>query len=64
MNMDEKRLQMIFTFVQILVAEVCVFIFAVVVILAMAGFLAGKTWYNRFNEVCYYLFVDRRNAST
>lgn len=26
MNMDEKRLQMIFTFVQILVAEVCAFI--------------------------------------
>nr|WP_300842220.1 hypothetical protein [uncultured Acetatifactor sp.] len=40
MNMDEKRLQMIFTFVQILVAEVCVFIFAVVVILAMAGFFS------------------------
>ncbi len=38
MNIDKERLQMIFTFVQILVAEVCVFIFAVVVILAMAGF--------------------------
>lgn len=35
---DKERLQMIFTLVQILVAEVCVFIFAVVVILAMAGF--------------------------
>lgn len=40
MNMDEKRLQMIFTFVQILVAEVFAFIFAVVVILAMAGFFS------------------------
>lgn len=38
--MDKERLQMIFTFVQILVAEVCVFIFAVVVILAMAGFFS------------------------
>lgn len=38
--MDEKRLQMVFTFVQILVAEVCVFIFAVVVILEMAGFFS------------------------
>lgn len=38
--MADKRLQMIFTFVQILVAEVCVFIFAVVVILAMAGFFS------------------------
>lgn len=37
---DKERLQMIFTFVQILVAEVCVFIFAVVVILAMAGFFS------------------------
>lgn len=40
MNMDKERLQMIFTFVQILVAEVCVFIFAVVVILAMVGFFS------------------------
>lgn len=38
--MDKERLQMIITFVQILVAEVCVFIFAVVVILAMAGFFS------------------------
>ncbi|MCI8801540.1 MAG: hypothetical protein HFH88_17295 [Lachnospiraceae bacterium] len=38
--MDKDRLQMVFTFVQILVAEVCVFIFAVVVILAMAGFFS------------------------
>ena len=38
--MDKERLQMVFTFVQILVAEVCVFIFAVVVILAMAGFFS------------------------
>lgn len=38
--MDKERLQMIFTFVQILVAEVCAFIFAVVVILAMAGFFS------------------------
>ncbi len=37
---DKERLQMIFTFVQILVAEICVFIFAVVVILAMAGFFS------------------------
>lgn len=37
---DKERLQMIFTFVQILVAEVCVFIFAVVVVLAMAGFFS------------------------
>lgn len=38
--MDKEQLQMIFTFVQILVAEVCVFIFALVVILAMAGFFS------------------------
>lgn len=38
--MDKERLQMIFTFVQILVAEVGVSIFAVVVILAMAGFFS------------------------
>lgn len=40
MNIDKERLQMIFTFVQILVAEVGVSIFAVVVILAMAGFFS------------------------
>ena len=40
MSMDKERLQMLYTFVEILVAEVCVFIFAVVVILAMAGFFS------------------------
>ena len=40
MNIDKERLQMIFTFVQILVAAVRVSIFAVVVILAMAGFFS------------------------
>lgn len=38
--MDKERLKMIISFVEILVAEVCVFIFAVVVILAMAGFFS------------------------
>lgn len=37
MNMDKERLQMIFTFVKILVAEVCAFIFAVIVVLCLAG---------------------------
>ena len=37
--MSKERLEMIFTFVKILVAEVCGFIFAVVVVLCMAGVL-------------------------
>ena len=37
MNIDKECLKTIFTFVQILVAEVCVFSFAVVVVLTMAG---------------------------
>lgn len=39
MKMDKEQLEMIFTFVKTLVAEVCVFIFAVVVVLCMAGVL-------------------------
>lgn len=35
--MDKERLKMIFTFVQILVAEVCAFTFAVIVVLCLAG---------------------------
>lgn len=38
--MTDERLKIIISFVEILVAEVCVFIFAVVVILSMAGFFS------------------------
>lgn len=37
MNINQEELQMILTFVEVLVAEVCVFSFAVVVVLTMAG---------------------------